>query len=139
MTKISLTSMGITFIGLTFIFIGFKFGFALLGNSGYDVSNVNGTLFDEIGDEDLVNTYINDTSSSIEDNTQTDQTLFDVIGGLIATAITPVRVILGGANFLITNLGRLLSFIGIPRLFNDYVTGLISFIIGTIFLFKLSH
>lgn len=134
MSRITLTNMGVTFIGVSFIFTAFLFMYGLANDNGYSTDDLNETIFNELGDPERVEQYINDTKS-IQTDTQADTNAFDVIGQIISTAFTPVRIIIQGANFLITNLGKMINFIGIPSIVSDYVTGLLTFIIGSIFLF----
>jgi hypothetical protein len=134
MTRVSLVNMGLIFLVITFIFSGVWYSYGLANNNGYNTDGLNETIFNDIGDESKVQEYLNETKT-IQDSTQADTNSFDVIGQLISTALAPVRIIISGANFLITNIGKLLNYIGIPSIVSDFVAGLLVYIISTIFLF----
>ena len=134
--KISLTSIGITFMIVTVIFVGFFYSYGIASVNGYNTTGLNESFFNEIGNETLLYAYINDSGKTITEDTTADLTSFDIIGNMIATSLAPVKTIISGATFLTSNIGKLLAFVGVPLFIAENIIGIIIFVVGSIFLFK---
>lgn len=134
MSKTSLTGLAITFLMFTFIFASFSFAYYMVGET-HDISGFDNSTFEKLGNTSKVETYLKETGNSTDANTKGDSSAFDVIGTLITTILVPYNLLKNGAMFLISNLGDLISILGIPKLVSDLIAGVLTLIVISITIF----
>lgn len=135
MTNTSLTGLATTFIVLTFIFAGFSLAYSFANINGFDTTGIDNSLFNEIGNQTKSEEYLTSLGNSTDANTKGDSGAFDVIGTLINTALTPFRLLKDGAIFLVTNIGTMISYLGVPKIVGDLIAAILTLIVLSITIF----
>ena len=103
----------------------------------YDISGFDNSTFSEYGAYDEIQENINETSVNVLEETNADTTLFDVLGGLVATALTQVKNLFSGIGFLMDSVSNLFGGLSFTNaIFNEYVIGVIMISLTTVILFR---
>lgn len=134
MSKTSLKDYTVAGLTGALVITVFVIAFAI-ADTNYDISDIDESTFNTYGNISEMSGYVQNATEKI-DTIGTDTGLFDVVGALISASIEGIKSVFNGIKFLTTNVGSMLSFLGINPVFITYITSVILVSIFLVLLFR---